>query len=435
MLQPEIPQAFHIMAKPTGSACNLNCDYCFFLKKEKLYPGSSFRMSDEVHEAYIRQLLDGHRVPQVTVAWQGGEPTLMGLDFFRRSVELQKKYAKPGTRIENTFQTNGILIDDAWCRFFHENNFLIGLSMDGPRELHDFYRKDRGGHGTFERVLKATRLLQLYGVEFNILCTVNSKNANHPLDVYRFFRDNLRAHYIQFIPIVEGDNDNPSSPPLNLRGGEGGVTDRSVEPEQFGRFLIDIFDEWVRRDVGETFVLNFDGALAGWLGMAGTVCIFGPTCGLGMALEHNGDLYACDHFVDPDYYLGNILKTPMIDLVASEKQRKFGQNKKDSLPRYCRECDVLHICNGECPKNRFFKTPDGEPGLNYFCAGYKAFFKHADKPMRVMADLLRRNRPASEVIDILAREETDLKARLATSGRNDPCTCGSGKKVKHCHGK
>jgi uncharacterized protein len=428
MLQPEIPQAFHIMAKPTGSACNLHCDYCFFLKKEKLYPGSNFRMSDEVYEAYIRQLLGAHQVPQVTVAWQGGEPTLMGLDFFRRSVELRKKYAKPGTRIENTFQTNGILIDDAWCRFFHENNFLIGLSMDGPRELHDFYRKDRGGHGTFELVMKAARLLQQYGVEFNILCTVNSKNANHPLDVYRFFRDNLRAHYIQFIPIVERDNETGYQ--------EGNkVTDRSVQPDQFGRFLIGIFDEWVRKDVGSTFVLNFDGALAGWLGMAGTVCIFGPTCGLGMALEHNGDLYSCDHFVEPDYYVGNILKTPMVDLVASEKQRRFGQDKKTSLPRYCRECEVLHICNGECPKNRFLETPDGEPGLNYLCAGYKAFFKHADKPMRIMADLLRRNRLASEVMTILAREETDLKARLATSGRNDPCPCGSGKKVKFCHGK
>jgi uncharacterized protein len=208
-----------------------------------------------------------------------------------------------------------------------------------------------------------------------------------------------------------------------------------VQPEQFGRFLIGIFDEWVKKDVGKTFVLNFDGALAGWLGMAGTVCIFGPTCGLGMALEHNGDLYSCDHFVEPNYYLGNILKTPMIDLVASEKQRRFGQDKRDSLPRYCRECDVLLICNGECPKNRFLETPDGEPGLNYLCAGYKAFFKHADKPMRIMADLLRRNRPASEVVAVLAREEMDLKAKLAKSGRNDPCPCGSGKKVKHCHGK
>jgi uncharacterized protein len=416
------------MAKPTGSACNLNCEYCFFLKKERLYPGSHFRMPDEVHEAYIRQLLEAHQVPQVTVAWQGGEPTLMGLDFFRRSVELQKKYAKPGTRVENTFQTNGILLDEEWCRFFHENNFLIGLSLDGPRELHDFYRKDKGGKGTFDRVVAAARLLQAHKVEFNILCTVNSKNADHPLDVYRFFRDELRAHYIQFIPIVERDNE------TGYQEGHK-VTDRSVRPEQWGNFLIAIFDEWLKRDIGTTFVLNFDGALAGWLDMAGTVCIFGPTCGLGMALEHNGDLYSCDHFVEPNYYLGNILETPLIDLVASEQQRKFGQDKKDTLPLTCVECEFLRVCHGECPKNRFVEGLDGETGLNYLCAGYKAFFRHADKAMRIMANLLRQNRPASDVMAVLAGEEAEFKAKLARSGRNDPCPCGSGKKFKKCHGQ
>jgi uncharacterized protein len=427
-MNPEVPQAFHVMAKPTGSACNLNCDYCFFLKKERLYPGSAFRMSDEVHEAYIRQLLEAHQVPQVTIAWQGGEPTLMGLDFFRRSVELQNKYAKPGTRVENTFQTNGILLDDEWCRFFHENNFLIGLSLDGPKTLHDIYRKDKGGHGTFDRVLAAARLLQKHKVEFNILCTVNSKNSQHPLDVYRFFRDELGAHYIQFIPIVERDNDTGYQ--------EGNkVTGRSVDPTEFGRFLIAIFDEWVEKDVGTTFVLNFDGALAGWLDMAGTVCIFGPTCGLGLALEFNGDLYSCDHFVEPNYHLGNILTTPMVDLVASEKQRKFGQDKTDTLPRYCRECEFLRICHGECPKNRFVETPDGEPGLNYLCAGYKAFFEHADKPMRIMADLLRRDRPASEVMNLLAGKAADPEKKPAKPGRNDSCPCGSGKKYKKCHGQ
>ena len=243
-------------------------------------------------------------------------------------------------------------------------------------------------------MLRAARLLQKHQVEFNILCTVNSKNADHPLEVYRFFRDDLGAQYIQFIPIVERDNESGYQ--------EGNkVTDRSVRPEQFGRFLIEIFDEWVRRDVGQTFVLNFDGALAGWLGMAGTVCIFGPTCGLGMAMEHNGDLYSCDHFVEPNYYLGNILETPMIELVASEKQRTFGRDKKDTLPRYCRECDVLFVCNGECPKNRFIETPDGEPGLNYLCEGYKAFFKHADRPMKIMAELIRGGRLAEEVMKIM----------------------------------
>ena len=423
----DFPKAFHIMAKPTGSACNLRCDYCFFLKKEKLYPGSDFRMSAQVHEAYIQQLLEFHQAPRVTVAWQGGEPTLMGLDFFRHSVDLQKKHQKPSTHIENTFQTNGILLNDEWCRFFRENHFLVGLSMDGPRELHDFYRKDKAGRGTFDRVVGAARLLQKHKVECNILCTVNSKNAGHPLKVYRFFRDELGFHYIQFIPIVERKDESCFQ--------EGNmVTDRSVQPGQFGRFLIEIFDEWVGRDVGKTFVLNFDGALAGWLGMAGTLCIFGPTCGLGMALEHNGDLYSCDHFVEPNHCLGNILKTPMIELVASEQQRKFGRDKKDALPTYCRECAVLSICNGECPKNRFSKTPDGEPGLNYLCPGYKAFFKHADKPMRIMAELIRANRPASEVMAILARDEGDLRARFASAGRNDLCPCGSGVKFKKCHG-
>ncbi len=435
MTVPDLPKAFHIMAKPTGSACNLNCAYCFFLKKERLYPGSDFRMSDGVHEAYINQLLEAHQVPQVTIAWQGGEPTLMGLDFFRRSVELQTKYQKPGTRIENTFQTNGILLNDEWCDFFQENNFLIGLSLDGPKELHDFYRKDKGGHGTFDRVIRAAHLLQKHKVEFNILCTVNSKNADHPLQVYRFFRDELGTNYIQFIPIVERDDDyNPSGPPLKLRGGEGGVTDRPVRPEQWGRFLIEIFDEWVRRDVGKTFVLNFDGALAGWLGMAGTVCILGPTCGLGIALEHNGDLYSCDHFVEPNYYLGNILKTPIIELVASEKQRKFGRDKRDTLPRYCRECEFLFVCNGECPKNRFIETPDGEPGLNYLCAGYKAFFKHVDKPMRIMADLLRRGRNADEVTKVVETEDEGDERAPMKRGRNDACFCGSGLKFKKCHG-
>jgi uncharacterized protein len=426
----DTPRAFHVMAKPTGAACNLRCEYCFFLKKEKMYPASDFRMSDEVHEAYIKQLFEAHQVPQVTVAWQGGEPTLMGLDFFRRSMEFQNKYAKPGTLVENTLQTNGILLDDEWCRFLHENKFLIGLSMDGPKELHDVYRKDKGGHGTFDRVVKAARLLQDHKVEFNILCTVNSKNADHPLDVYRFFRDDLKAQYIQFIPIVERINGNGET---GFQDGNK-VTDRSVRPDQWGPFLIGIFDEWVKWDVGRTFVLNFDGALAGWLGRAGTVCIFGPTCGEGTALEHNGDLYSCDHFVEPDHYLGNILRTPMIELVASEKQRKFGRDKRDTLPGYCRQCEVVHICNGECPKNRFIEAPDGEPGLNYLCEGFKAFFLHADRPMKIMAELIRKGRLAEEVMKMMAPEINGGEAASMTPGRNEPCFCGSGRKFKKCHG-
>jgi len=423
MTLSNVPRAFHIMAKPTGSTCNLNCDYCFFLKKENLYPGSNFRMPDDVHESYIRQLLEAHDVPSVTIAWQGGEPTLMGLDFFRRSIELQKKYQKPRTRIENTFQTNGVLLDDEWCRFFHENNFLIGLSVDGPKELHDAYRKDKGGHGTFDRVVRAARLLQKHRVEFNVLCTVNRKNADHPLEVYRFFRDELDAHYIQFIPIVERINEKGETG--CQEGNE--VTDRSVRPEQWGRFLIEIFDEWVKRDVGRTFVLNFDGALAGWLGMAGTVCIFGPTCGTGTALEHNGDLYSCDHFVEPSYFLGNILQTPMIEIVASDKQRKFGRDKRDTLPKFCLRCDLLSVCNGECPKNRFIETPDGEPGLNYLCEGYNAFFKHADRPMKIMAELIRNGKLAEEVMRVMGTEARGGESATTKPVRNETSRKGEEK--------
>jgi uncharacterized protein len=388
--------AFHLMAKPAGSRCNCACDYCFYLSKGRLYPDSTPHMPDNVHRAYIEQLFEAHQVPRVTVAWQGGEPTLMGLDFFRRSVEYQLICAKPGTRIENTFQTNGLLLDDDWCRFFHKNGFLVGLSMDGPKDLHDAYRRDKAGHGTFDRVLRAARLLQQHNVEFNILCSVNAKNADRPLDVYRFFRDELGAQYIQFIPIVERDND------TGYQEGDR-VTDRSVRPDKWGSFLIEVFDEWVQYDVGRMFVLNIDGALAGWLGRAGTICIFGPTCGLGMALEHNGDLYSCDHFVEPKYFLGNILKTPLIELVHSEKQRKFGRDKRDTLPRYCLECDYLRLCNGECPKNRFVKAPDGEAGLNHLCEGYRAFFAHADRPMKIMADLIRKGRPAGQIMQMMGK--------------------------------
>jgi uncharacterized protein len=400
-MENNLPKAFHVMAKPTGSACNLNCEYCFFLKKDKLYPDSNFRMSEELHQAYIKQLFESHQVPQVTVAWQGGEPTLMGLDFYRHSMELQKKYAKPNIRIENTFQTNGILIDDAWCNFFHDNNFLVGLSLDGPMSLHDIYRRDKGGKPTFNKVLKAVRLMQAHKVEFNILCTVNAANSLYPLEVYRFFRDELKASYIQFIPIVERINENGET---GFQEGNK-VTDRTVRPDKWGQFLNTIFDEWITHDVGQTFVLNFDGALAGWLGMAGTVCIFGPTCGEGTAMEHNGDLYSCDHFVEPKHLLGNILETPMIELVASEKQRKFGNDKRDTLPQYCLKCDYLQVCNGECPKNRFIESPDGEAGLNYLCPGYKAFFEHSDHAMKIMAGLIRRNRQAEEVMKIIATEK------------------------------
>jgi uncharacterized protein len=420
--------AFHVMAKPTGARCNMACDYCFFLKKDRLYPESDFRMSDETMEAYIRQTIEGHSVPEVTIVWQGGEPTLMGLDFFRRAVAVEKKWARPGLRVENSFQTNGILIDEEWCRFFHDNNFLVGLSLDGPRDLHDAYRHDKGGRPVFGKVERAARLMQKHAVEFNILCTVNAVNSRRPLDVYRYFRDNLRARYIQFIPIVERDNETG-----NQEGTR--VTDRTVDPGQYGRFLIEIFDEWVRRDVGIMFVLFFDGVLASYARGDSSLCVLTPTCGECVALEHNGDLYSCDHFVEPRHFLGNIRRIPLPELVASEAQRSFGRAKSDTLPKYCRECQYLFTCHGECPKNRVLTTPEGEPGLNWLCAGLKAFFAHVDRPLRTMADLLRRGRYADGIMKILAQEEGRSIPEEHKVGRNDPCPCGSGRKHKDCHGR
>jgi uncharacterized protein len=424
-----------------------------------LYPGSRFRMADELLEIYLKQLLEAHQTPEVTVAWQGGEPTLMGLDFFKRSIEYVEKYKKPGQQILHTIQTNGTKLDDEWGAFFKAHNYLVGLSVDGPQAMHDAYRVDKGGAGTFDQVIRGWEYLRKHQVEFNILCTVHAINADHPLEVYRFFRDELGAEFIQFIPIVEratetllplaneGWSARPGGErPLYLQAGNL-VTDRSVKPEQYGRFLSGIFDEWVRRDVGRVYIQHFDTALANWAGAPPGVCVFSETCGLALALEHNGDLYACDHYVEPDFKLGNITETPMIELVASPEQIKFGLDKRDTLPTYCRECEVRFACHGGCPKNRFceaprspkgevgIETPTGEPGLNYLCAGYKIFFNHIDRPMRIMADLLRRQRAPAEIMQILAAEEAQAQAAFAGAKRNDPCPCGSGKKFKHCHGK
>jgi len=441
------PPAFHLLTKPTGAVCNLDCKYCFFLSKEMLYPGSRFRMADELLETYVKQLLEAHQTPEVTVAWQGGEPTLMGLDFFKHSVEYVEQYKKPNQQILYTIQTNGTKLDDEWCAFFKEHNYLVGLSVDGPRKMHDAYRVNKGGEGTFDQVMRGWEFLRKHQVDFNILCTVHAANADRPVEVYRFFRDELEAEFIQFIPIVErateamlplaneGWSERPGGErPLYVLEGNL-VTDRSVKPEQYGQFLTTIFDEWVRRDVGQVYIQHFDTALANWVGAPPGVCVFSETCGLALALEHNGDLYACDHYVEPGYKLGNIKETHMIELVASSEQIKFGLDKRDTLPNYCRECEVRFACHGGCPKNRFIETPTGEPGLNYLCAGYKIFFNHIDQPMRIMADLLRRNRAPAEIVQILAAQETQAQAIFANAKRNDPCPCGSGIKFKHCHGK
>jgi uncharacterized protein len=422
------PAAFHVMTKPRGAICNLDCKYCYFLSKEMMYPGSRFRMADELLESYTRQYIEAQQVPEVTFAWQGGEPTLMGLDFFKRAVALQQQYKKPGMRIHNAFQTNGVLLDDAWCEFFHKHDFLIGLSVDGPQHIHDAYRVDKGGNPTFTKVMAGLNLLKKHKVEFNILTTVHAANAAHGVEVYRTLRDEIGTQFMQFIPIVERDNE------TGYQEGED-VTDRSISAAQYGRFLSDIFDEWVRHDVGRIFVQIFDVALAAWVGERPGLCIFEETCGTALALEHNGDLFSCDHYVEPAYKLGNILEIPLIEMVSSDRQRQFGLDKRDTLPQYCRDCEVRFVCNGGCPKDRILTTPDGEPGLNYLCAGYRSFFNHIDKPMRLMANELRHRRPPANIMRILAEEEAARQQQFATVGRNDPCPCGSGRKFKACHGK
>lgn len=396
------PDTFHVMAKPTGARCNLDCRYCFYLDKEALFPsGARARMSDEVLEAYIRQQLEAQRGPEVTFAWQGGEPTLMGLDFFERAVALQKRYGE-GRIIQNSFQTNGVLLNDAWGQFLHREGFLVGLSLDGPQEIHDRHRVDKGGRPTFEKVMRGLRLLQDHHVPFNTLTVVHRESARQPLEIYHFLKE-VGSRHLQFIPLVEREQRGgpPSArfrpvPPGSTKETE--VTSWSVLPEDYGQFLITIFDEWVRQDVGRVFVQLFDVALGVWMGGPAGLCLFADTCGDAVALEHTGDVFSCDHFVDTKYRLGNLLERPLGELVRSQPQRLFGRAKADTLPGYCRRCPVKFICQGECPKNRFMTTPDGEPGLNYLCAGYRRFFAHINPAMRGMAWLALNGRAPAEIM-------------------------------------
>ncbi len=393
--------AFNIIAKPTGAICNLDCTYCYYLDKEQLYPNhSNFKMSDDVLETFIRQKIQNHRTAQVHFVWQGGEPTLLGVDFFKRVVELQHKYAD-GKTIQNGFQTNGVLLDDEWCQFFKEQQFLVGLSIDGPEEIHDRYRVNKGGSGTFRQVKRGLRYLQKHDVPFNTLTVVQRHNSYHPLAVYRFLKE-IGSTFMQFIPVVERKQSPKAGSDNRFDAwsdtSDSLVTEWSVEASAFGQFLCVLFDEWVRNDVGRYFVQIFDLALQAWMGMEPNLCIFRKTCGDALAMEHNGDLYTCDHFVSPSYKLGNIMVQPMESLIGSDKQRQFGRDKEETLPRYCRQCEVRFVCNGECPKNRFIRTPDGEAGLNYLCAGYKQFFNHIDPYMHFMARELKARRPPANVM-------------------------------------
>jgi uncharacterized protein len=432
------PPRFHLLAKPSGSTCNIDCKYCFFLSKEALYPDEKHRMSEATLEAYLRQLLESHRDPEVTVAWQGGEPTLMGLDFFRRAVALVDKYRNPGQRIEQTFQTNGIALDDEWCAFLRANNFLVGLSVDGPREMHDAYRVTRAGKGTFDLVMKGWDCLRRHGVDVNILCTVHAANEAHGRRVYRFFRDELGATWIQFIPIVErataetieiankGWSERPREKRLLYTQTGTLVTNRSVGAAAYGQFLVDVFEEWVRRDVGKVYVQMFDVTLEAYFGQY-KLCIHAPTCGYGPALEYNGDVYACDHFVEPGYRLGNIHETGLLQLVASPRQRKFGLDKRDTLTVQCRACEVRALCNGGCPKDRFALSKEGESGHNYLCEGLYRFFTRTRPAMQRMAQLYTQGRAPAEIMAM-------VKAEDVRRGAYAPCPCGSGRKFRFCHG-
>lgn len=399
---------FHAMTKPMGSKCNLDCTYCFYLEKERLYPESaSFRMTPAVLKAYIRDYIAAQPGEHVSFAWQGGEPTLAGVEFFRRVVALQQQYGQ-GRTIENALQTNGTLLDDEWADFFATNRFLVGVSIDGPAPLHDAYRVDRGKQPTFSRVRHGIETLKKHGVEFNTLTTVHRKNARHALEVYRFLRQ-TGSGFIQFIPIVERNatalaaekNGLWLAPPPDHEDAaslDAQVTEWSVRPADYGEFLTTIFDEWVQHDVGKVFVQQFDAALANWVGHPAGVCVFSENCGRAIAVEHNGDVYSCDHYVYSRYQLGNLLNTSLGTLVDSPQQNEFGRAKSATLPRYCRECPVRFACHGECPKHRFLTTPHGEPGLNYLCAGYRRFFTHLDSPMRTMAALLSMGRAPAEIM-------------------------------------
>ncbi len=396
----------HVLAKPIGPACNIKCDYCFYLEKHALFEkGEDMRMPDDVLAAYISQYVESQPTPVVEFVWHGGEPTLLGMDFFRKVVELQKPFLGR-KEIRNSLQTNGMRLTDEWCEFFRQHGFFVGLSLDGPGEIHDLYRKDHVGRPTFDAVMQGLRLLQKHGVEYNILACVARETAYRPLEVYNFFkREGIK--FIQFTPIIERMPDNKTieqglwlAPPARLDGEETNtfVTPWTVEPKKYGEFLIAIYEEWVKKDVGEIFVMNFEWALNAWIGNSSPVCIFSRQCGRAVAMEHDGDVFACDHYVYPEYRLGNVLEGNLGQMVNRSVASGFGPHKERTLTRYCLECEVLNACWGGCPKHRFIRSPYGEPGLHYMCAGYKKFFLHIRKYLHAMTVLLENGLPASNIM-------------------------------------
>ena len=402
-------QGIHIVAKPIGPACNLNCDYCFYLEKKALFTsGKTTRMSEQVLRAFISNYIHSQPTPVVEFVWQGGEPTLLGLDFFRRVVELQKPYAGRKT-IRNAIQTNGTLLDAAWCRFLKKNNFMVGISLDGPQAIHDRYRRDRKGNGTFDRVMRGLGLLQKHQVEYNVMACVARGTSDKPVEIYQFFK-NAGVEFIQFTPVVERPADERNvEQGLKLSGFasldrlevQTQVTEWSVLPEAYGDFLIAVFEAWVRNDVGKVFVMNFEWALNAWIGNPSPVCVHSKQCGRSLVIEHHGDVFSCDHGVYPQYHLGNILTDSLATMAEKSLKTGFGITKETALPRWCRECDVLAACRGGCPKHRFATTYYNEPGLHYLCSGYKKFFLHIRKYLHIMTRLLENDLPVSYVMQAL----------------------------------
>lgn len=451
---PTARQPFHVMAKPIGPICNIDCQYCFYLEKEKLFPKTpSWRMNDEVLEAFVRQYIEAHPpgTPAINFAWQGGEPTLLGIDFFRRALELQRQYARPGVTIENALQTNGTLLDDAWGEFLAENDFLVGLSIDGPKELHDRYRVDKQGRPTFEPVMRGLEVLKKHGAPFNTLTVLNEANARHPVEVYDFLTG-IGSTFLQFIPLVEKDEAGRAHP-------------RSVVAVDYGRFLNGVFDRWIERGhIGDVFVQDFDVILSLVMGYPSPLCTRAETCGRAVAIEHNGNLYSCDHYVYPDHRIGSVLEGTMAAALDGAQQTQFGNDKRDTLPRYCRGCEYLGVCWGGCPRERIIETPDGEPGLNYLCEGFKIFYRHSLPVFEKMARCLRAGGVAGdwERVDefearhaMQQREAMQARAKqsqatmpswgsegertvakpLGKVKPNAPCPCGSGLKFKKCCGR
>jgi len=408
---------FQVFAKPVGPICNLDCHYCYYLKKEHLYPkGESFRMPDDILEEYIVQHIDASPDPEISFSWHGGEPTILGLDYFRKIVALQRKHQPSNRRITNGIQTNGILLDEDWCRFLAAEGFAVGLSLDGPQEMHDRYRVTKSQKPSHEQTMRGYKLLRQHRIYCDILCVVHAHNVQYPTQVYRFFKQ-IKAQYISFLPLVEPQPD-----------AEGGISHRTVPAEALGVFLCAIFDEWMSQDIGRVKVQIFEEAARTALGQEHALCIFRKTCGDVPVIEHNGDFFSCDHFVDAEHCLGNIQETQMVELLESPAQRAFGQAKLDTLPRYCQACEVRAMCNGGCPKNRFLQTPDGEAGLNYLCAGYKRFFTYCRPFVAELAALWRRHTLERQMPLVRA---SDARTSPKT-GRNDPCPCGSGMKYKKC---